>query len=89
MDKRIQISEEAVNEIKNRMSLFLEETRSLLSNLERTIDNAEVMGWRDFRYRDFKERFESLSKPIKDSIREMEEDMLPELNILISSINEF
>jgi hypothetical protein len=58
--RRISIDQDAVNEILKRSSALVEEVGIMLSGANRALINAEMQGWNDEYYINFKDDFETV-----------------------------
>lgn len=89
MDKRISISQDAVNEILKRANILVEESQILLSTTTKSVVNAEMQGWTDINYIRFKDNYDTAERTLKEGIKQFEEVLVPELKKLLNSIEDF
>ena len=89
MDKRISISQDAVNEILKRANILVEESQILLNTTTKSVVNAEMQGWNDINYIRFKDNYDTAERTLKDGIKQFEEVLVPELKKLLNSIEDF
>jgi hypothetical protein len=89
MDRRISVSQEAVNEILKRSNILLEETSILLNGASKSVMNAEIQGWSDMNYIKFKDDFDNAERTIKDGLKQFEDILIPELKKILHSIEDF
>jgi hypothetical protein len=87
--RRISIDQDAVNEILKRSSALVEEVGIMLSGANRALINAEMQGWNDEYYINFKDDFEIAERLIKEGVKQFEETLIPELKKILSSIEDF
>lgn len=81
------INEESVVDVHRRMSLFIEETRSLLQELKKSVENAEMDGWRDKNYYMVQDQFEVAKKNITDGLNELDDMSMPIIKELMIDID--
>lgn len=89
MDKRISISQDAVNEILKRMNILVEEGQMLLNTTNKSVLNAEMQGWNDLNFIRFKDNFDIAERTLKDGFKQFEESLIPELKKLLNAIEDF
>lgn len=89
MDKRISISQDAVNEILKRMNILVEEGQMLLNTTNKSVLNAEMQGWNDLNFIRFKDNFDIAERTLKDGFKQFEEGLVPELKKLLNAIEDF
>lgn len=89
MDNRISISQEAVNEIAKRATILVEEGQILLNSVNKSVMAAELNGWNDMHYIRFKDNFDGAERTMKDSLKQFEEVLIPELKKLSNAIEDF
>lgn len=89
MDKRISISQDAVNEILKRMNILVEEGQMLLNSTNKAVLNAEMQGWNDMNFIRFKDNFDIAERTLKDGFKQFEEGLIPELKKLLNAIEDF
>lgn len=87
--ENINVSSEVVGEILNKINILKEETELHLSNVQKTIDNAELRGWNDRKYIEFRDMADPVLRNGKDMIREIEESITPYLKQLQAFIEEY
>lgn len=87
--RRVSIDQDAVNEILKRSSALVEEVGIMLSGANRALINAEMQGWNDEYYINFKDDFEIAERLIKEGVKQFEETLIPELKKILSSIEDF
>jgi predicted proteasome-type protease len=89
MSKTISVSEETVTDILKRILILIEETNILLNQSNRSVMSAEIQGWNDINYIQFKDMYDTAERQVKEGIKEFDEVLVPELKKIISSIEEF
>lgn len=89
MDTKIAVSLTALTEILKKSELFLEDTAMALGNVNKSVYNAEILGWNDNSYSKFKDDFDNLQKNIRDSLRDFEEVLIPSLKKKIEYLKDF
>ena len=87
--RRVSIDQDAVNEILKRSSALVEEVGIMLSGANRALINAEMQGWNDEYYINFKDDFEIAERLIKEGVKQFEETLIPELKKILNSIEDF
>ena len=87
--ENINVSIEVVADILNKMNILKEETELHLSNLQKTIDNAELRGWNDRKYIEFRDMIDPILRNGRDMVREIEESATPYLKQLQAFIEEY
>lgn len=87
--RRISIDQDAVNEILKRSSALVEEVGIMLSGADRALVNAELQGWNDEYYINFKDDFDIAERLIKEGVKQFEETLIPELKKILASIEDF
>lgn len=89
MTKRISIDQDAVNEILKRSAALVEEVNIMISGANRAVVNAELQGWNDEHYVNFKDNFEMAERLLKDGVKQFEETLIPDLKKILRSIEDF
>jgi len=79
MDKKISVSEEALNEIYKSISNMVEENYSLLNTVSKSIDSAENDGWTDSRFIRFRDEFLNAERLFREGNSYFEDILLPEI----------
>ncbi len=87
--ENINVSMEIVSDILNKLNILKEETEIHLSNVQKTIDNAELRGWNDRKYIEFRDMIDPILKNGRDMLREIEESAIPYLRQLQAYIEEY
>ena len=87
--ENINVSIEVVSDILNKLNILKEETEVHLLNVQKTIDNAELRGWNDRKYIEFRDMIDPILKNGRDMLREIEETAIPYLKQLQAFIEEY
>jgi len=80
------INDESVMDVNRRMSYLIEEARDALLQLERSINLAEMEGWRDKQYYKVEDHFSIAKKNIKDGLDELDDMAMPIIRNLMKDI---
>jgi len=86
---QISLNKDALKEVVRRLNIFLEETDEQLRTLDRTVANAETDGWNDMYYHEFYEQYSDTALIIRNELKKIEEEILPNLRRLERSADEF
>lgn len=89
MTRKISIDQDAVNEILKRSNALVEEVNIMISGANRAVVNAELQGWNDEYYINFKVNFEMAERLLKDGVKQFEETLIPDLKKILRSIEDF
>ena len=87
--ENINVSIEVVSDILNKLNILKEETEIYLSDVQKTIDNAELRGWNDKKYIEFRDMIDPILKNGRDMVRKIEESAIPYLKQLQAFIEEY
>lgn len=71
---RINISTDSVQNIARRMEFAQEEIREAVLNIDKEIDTAELEGWNDKTYYEFKESYIDTKVELMNALKRIEED---------------
>lgn len=82
MDK-ININFESVTAILKKCQVLQEEIMLLVSEVDKNIINAELEGWNDKRYFEFKDSFDDTKGLFNNGLKKIEEEHIPYLRKLI------
>ena len=89
MDKKVSVTEESLDELLKHIQYMITETYGNLSDVMKTIDNAEMEGWNDSRFAEFKDDFLMADRMVKQGVRHMEDSILPNLRRIKSLIEQY
>jgi hypothetical protein len=87
--ERISVSSEIVSEILNKFNVLKEELEIYLSAVQKSIDTAELRGWNDKKYIEFKDLSDGVLRNLKEATREIDESIVPFLRQLLAYIEEY
>lgn len=88
MDK-ININFDSVQTILKKMQILQEEAYILMSEVDKNITNAELDGWNDKRYYEFKDSFEDTKGLLNNAIKKVDEEHIPFLRKLLRISEEY
>ena len=89
MSKNISVNEESLLEIMKKLNTLNEETVIHLNSVSKTIDFAEMEGWNDSNFLKFKEDFHNVDRLLKDGLRNLEDNLIPELKRILLLLEEY
>lgn len=79
MAKNISVSEESVTDLIKVITQLLEDTKSLVGAVNKSIDNAEMDGWNDQKLITFKDDFSYVERNFSNGILQIDNVLIPEL----------
>jgi hypothetical protein len=88
-DSQITINKDSLIDIKRKLVAFKEESEEYLSNVERSVLNAELEGWNDSRYDEFRDKFMEVKQIINNEHKRIEEELLPFLKKTENAFDSF
>lgn len=88
-DSQITINKDSLIDIKRKLTAFKEESEEYLSNVERSVLNAELEGWNDSRYDEFRDKFMETKQIINNELKRIEEELLPFLKKTENAFDSF
>lgn len=86
---QINVNSTSVSNVLKKLNLLSEELRLIISDVDKTIDNAELEGWNDAQYFAFKESFYDSKSLMINGVKRVEEDLIPTLRKILRSAEEF
>lgn len=89
MTEQINVNIQAVTNVLRKCAALNEEIQILLSEADKSIANAEIEGWNDFRYHTFRDSFYDTKSYINNATKRIEEEHIPYLKKIIRSSEEF
>lgn len=89
MAKIISISEESVQDLLKKSNDMIEELRSNVHSIERSLNMAESMGWNDQKFVEVKDDYRDILSKINESLIATEEVMVPKLRKILNNIEDF
>lgn len=89
MAKIISISEESVQDLLKKSNDMIEELRSNVHSIERSLNMAESMGWNDQKFIEVKDDYRDILSKINESLIATEEIMVPKLRKILNNIEDF
>ena len=87
--EKININFDSVQTILKKMRILQEEAYILMSEVDKNIINAELDGWNDKRYYEFKDSFEDTKGLLNSSIKKIDEEHIPFLRKLLRISEEY
>jgi len=88
-DSQITINKDSLIDIKRKLTAFKEEAEEYLSNVERSVLNAELEGWNDSRYDEFRDKFMETKQIFNNELKRVEEELLPFLKKTENAFDSF
>lgn len=88
-DSQITINKDSLIDIKRKLMAFKEESSEHLSNVERSVLNAELEGWNDSRYDEFRDKFMESKQIFNNELKIIEEELLPFLKKTENAFDSF
>ena len=88
-DSQITINKDSLIDIKRKLTAFKEEAEEYLSNVERSVLNAELEGWSDSRYDEFRDKFMETKQIINNELKRIDEELLPFLKKTENAFDSF
>jgi len=89
MAEQITINLVAVQNILRKLRTLSEEAHILVSETDKTIQNAELEGWNDSKYHAFRDQFLDTKTLFSGAIKRIEEEHIPSLKKIIRAAEDF
>lgn len=86
---RISVNVDNLNIIIKKLKILQEEAYILVNDADKNILNAELDGWNDKRFYEFKESFDDVKITILNSLKRIDEDLVPSLRRIHSIVEEY
>lgn len=89
MDKRVSVSEESINDLIKHLQYLITETYGNIDDMVKSIDNAEMEGWNDNKFIEFKDDFLNAERMFKQGLRHLEDSSLSNLRRIKMIIEQY
>lgn len=89
MADKININLESIQIILKKIQNLQEESYFLLSEVDKNLSNAEIEGWSDKRYYEFKDSFDDTKSFFNNGIKKIDEEHIPYLKKILRIAEEF
>lgn len=89
MADKININLESIQIILKKIQNLQEESFFLLSEVDKNLSNAELEGWNDKRYYEFKDSFDDTKSFFNNGIKKIDEEHIPYLKKILRIAEEF
>lgn len=89
MADKININLESIQIILKKIQNLQEESYFLLSEVDKNLSNAEIEGWNDQRYYEFKDSFDDTKSFFNNGIKKIDEEHIPYLKKILRIAEEF
>jgi len=89
MADKININLESIQIILKKIQNLQEESYFLLSEVDKNLSNAEIEGWNDKRYYEFKDSFDDTKNFFNNGIKKIDEEHIPYLKKILRIAEEF
>lgn len=86
---RISVNLEHLNTIIKKLQVLQEEAYLLVNDADKNIINAELEGWNDKRFYEFKDSFDDTKGTILNAIKKIDEEHIPFLRKIHSIADEY
>ena len=89
MSDKININLDSIQIILKKLQNLQEESYFLLSEVDKNLSNAELEGWNDKRYYEFKDSFDDTKSFFNNGIKKIDEEHIPYLKKILRIAEEF